>query len=107
MKTMDGLPLFAEVHQASAMKSVDVVIGNSKEGVAMVEMMNKNIAAYLYCFLPTTGMEVEFCKRLVKCTIDPSLAKDINKCTWDEKNRTLTTPIDEGNAKRKKLEDAA
>ena len=104
---MDDLPLFAEVHQASAMKSVDVVIGNSKEGVAMVEMMNKNISAYLYYFLPTTGMEVEFIKRLVKCTIDPSLAKDINKCTCDEKSWTLTTPIDEENAKRKKLEDAA
>ena len=107
LKTMDDLPLFAEVHQASAMKSVDVVIGNSKEGVAMVEMMNKNIAAYLYYFLPTTGMEVEFIMRLVKCTIDPSLAKEINKCTWDEKNWTLTTPMDEENAKRKKLEDAA
>ena len=98
LKTIDDLPLFAEVHQASAMKSIDVVIGNSKEGVAMVEMTKKNIAAYLYYFLPTTGMEVEFIKRLVKCTIDPSLAKEINKCTWDEKNRTLTTPMDEENA---------
>ena len=58
LKTMDDLLLFAEVHQASAMKNVAVVIGNSKEGVAMVEMMNKNIAAYLYYFLPTTGTEV-------------------------------------------------
>ena len=91
MKTMDDLPLFTEVHQASPMKSMNVVIGNSKEGVAMVEMLNKNIAAYLYYFLPTTGMEMEFIVRLVKCTIDPSLAKEIDKCTWDEKNRTLTT----------------
>ena len=102
LKTMDDLPLFAEAHQASAMKSVDVVIGNFKEGVAMVEMMNKNIAAYLYYFLPTTGMKVEFITRLVKCTIDPSLAKEINKFTWDEKNRTLTTPMDE---KKRKEEE--
>ena len=67
------------------MKSADAVIGNSKEGAAMVEMMNKNMAAYLFFFLPTTGMEVEFIKRLVKCTIDPSFAKEISKCTWDEK----------------------
>ena len=52
-------------------------------------------------------MEVEFIKQLVKCTIDPSLAKEIRKCTWDEKTWTLTTPMDEENAKRKKLEDAA
>ena len=37
-----------EVHQAAAMSPVDVVVGNTEEAGKMIEMMNKNVAAFLY-----------------------------------------------------------
>ena len=42
---LDGNPLIAEINQADPMMNVDVVMGNTEEAVACVEMFNKNIAA--------------------------------------------------------------
>ena len=43
-----GHSLFGEIHQAGPLMSVDVVVGNTSEADKTVEMMNTNIAAYLY-----------------------------------------------------------
>ena len=47
VKMSDGRILFVELHQVGAMEHMDTVIGNTKEVAEMVEMMNKNVAAYL------------------------------------------------------------
>ena len=47
MNMLDENPLIAEIHQADPMMNVDVVVGKTEEAVACVDMLNKNIAAYL------------------------------------------------------------
>ena len=89
------------------MMSVDVVIGNTLAAEAMVEMINKNIAAYLTYFLPTIGCSKEFIKDLLSAAVDPSLLHEVEYCTWEEKTLTLTTPKDVEKAKNKSIEDAA
>ena len=107
MKMPNEHSLFAEVHQGGPMMSVDVVIGNTLAAEAMVEMINKNIAAYLTYFLPTIGCSKEFIKDLLSAAVDPSLLHEVEYCTWEEKTLALTTPKDVEKAKNKSIEDAA
>ena len=48
LRLSDDSSLVGEVHQAAAMSPVDVVVGNTEEAGQMIEMMNKNVAAFLY-----------------------------------------------------------
>jgi hypothetical protein len=107
MKMLDGRPLFAEIHQSAPLMNVDVVIGKTKEATDRVEMMNKNIAAYVHFNFPIEGVGEDLIERLLKISVDPELIKDIGKCKWDKKKLALTTPKDAEEANKKKLEEAA
>ena len=65
VKMTDGRTLFAELHQAGAMACVDVVIGKTNEAEEMMEMMKKNVAAYLSNYLAEVGLPVLLIKRLL------------------------------------------
>ena len=52
MNMLDGNPLIAEIYQADPMMNVDVVVGQTEEAIACVNMFNKNIAAYLMYNFP-------------------------------------------------------
>ena len=41
LKLRDGSSLVGEVHQATAISPVDVVVGNTEEAGKMIEIMNK------------------------------------------------------------------
>jgi hypothetical protein len=103
----DGRSLFAELHQAGAMGHVDVVIGKTKEAEDMVEMMNKNVAAYLSNYLAEAGLPAALIKRLLEVSVDPTMLLDVRNCKWDAKTRTLTTPNDAANEESLALEKAA
>ena len=45
--------------------------------------------------------------RLLDKSMEPTLMKEIDKCKWDVKELTLTTPQDEENAKMASIEKAA
>ena len=47
MNMLDGNPLIAEIHQADPMMNVDVVVGNTEEAIACMDIFNKNITEYL------------------------------------------------------------
>ena len=86
------LPLIAEIHQRTLISNVDIVIPNCEEAEAMVGMINKNIAAYLYHYLTSvTKMDSASVLRLIQESIDPSLLHSIADCQWDEKTHQLTT----------------
>ena len=107
-KTLDGLPLFCELHQGEPMGAVDVVVGSYEQAEQMVLMINKNSAAYCYYFLTTVaGMDSEFISRVVIGCFDPILVRDIDNCQWDAETRVLTTPQDEENEKLAAMESAA
>jgi hypothetical protein len=107
LKMQDGHTLLGEIHQGGPMMNVDVVVGNTPGAERMVEMMNKNVAAYLTHTLPSLGIGKTFVKNLLKASIDPSLIHEMAHCTWDAQTSTLTTPKDAAAAKKKNIEDAA
>ena len=43
--------------------NVDVVIGNTRDATEIVEMMNKNVAAYLINYLVDSGLPLALVKR--------------------------------------------
>ena len=55
IETIDGRPLFAEIHQSVQLMNVDVVIGKTKEATDRVEMTNKDIATYVKFHFPIEG----------------------------------------------------
>ena len=89
------------------MAHVDVVIGKTNEAEEMVEMMNKNVAAYLSNYLAETGLPVALIKRLLGVSVDPTMPQDVVNCKWDTKTRTLTTHNDTANEESLALEQAA
>ena len=89
-KMSDGRTLFAELHQAGAMAHVDVVIGKIKEAEQMMEMMNKNLVAYLSYYFADTGFPEAIIMRLLEVSIDPTLLLEVKNCEWDPKTKTLT-----------------
>ena len=107
MNMLDGNPLIAEIHQADPMMNVDVVVGNTEEAIACVNMFNKNIAAYLMYNSPIKEVGKEFIKRLLRVSFDPELIRYIGDYTWDKKTWVLTTPKDIEDSGKKKLEYAA
>ena len=107
VKMSDGRTLFAELHQAGAMAHVDVVIGKTKEAEEMMEMMNKNVAAYLSYYLAKTSLPEAIIKRLLEVSVDPTLLLEVKNCEWDPKTKTLTTPSDAANDEGLALEKAA
>ena len=94
VKLSDGRTLFAELDQARAMVHVDMVIGKTKEATEMVEMMDKNVAAYLSNYLAEAGLPLALIKRLLEVSVDPTMLLDVGNCKWDANTRTLTTPSD-------------
>ena len=76
----DGSTLVGEVHQAAMMCSVDVVVGNTEEAGKLVEMMNKNVAAFLYHIMRGWNMDENFTENLLRASVDPTLVNEMDKC---------------------------
>ena len=72
VKMSDGRTFFAKLYQAGAMAHVDVVIGKTKQAEQMMEMMNKNVAAYLSYYLTDVGLPEAIIKRLLEVSVDPT-----------------------------------
>ena len=70
LKLRDDSSLVGEVHQAAAMSPVDVVAGNTEEVGKMIEMMNKNVAAFLHHVMRGWNMDEEFIGNLLCATVD-------------------------------------
>ena len=103
----DGYPLIGELHQLSPLAVVEALVSNAPEAEVMVGQMQKNVAAYLWFYLLDQGMPEEFIRRLLDESCDPTLIRATKECTWDKATRVLTTPADEEEAQKAKLEEAA
>ncbi len=60
LKLKDGNPMVAELHQHGPQGPVDMVIPNTSEAEAHFEMVNKQLAGYLYHVLPLFGATETF-----------------------------------------------
>lgn len=107
LQLSDGSSLVGEVHQAAVMSAVDVVVGNTEEAEKLLEMMNKNVAAFLYHIMRSWNMDEKFVEELLCASVDPDLVGEMDKCHWDVKTNTLRTPKDEENEKQKGIEESA
>ena len=73
VKMLDGRPLSAEVHQAAPLINVDVTVGKTKEAIDRVDMMNKNIAAYVKFYFLVEGVSEGLIIALLKTPVGPGL----------------------------------
>ena len=107
LKLSDGHTLVAEMHQKQEMGDVEAVVPNMPEAETMVEMINKNVVAYLTHYLKDEGMPAMFVTDLLKASCDPSLFHNLTKCKWDKEKKMLITPEDEEREKEKAMQNAA
>jgi hypothetical protein len=107
LKLSDGHSLVAEMHQKQEMGDVEAVVPNMPEAETMVEMINKNVVAYLTHYLKDEGMPANFVTNLLKASCDPSLFHNLAKCKWNKEKKMLTTPEDEERAKEAAMQNAA
>ena len=61
------------------MGNVEAVVPNVSEAETMVEMINKNVVAYLSHYLRDEGMPATFVTDLLKTSCDPFLFHNLAK----------------------------
>ena len=78
---------------------VEIFYANTPEGEAKVEIINKQVAGYLWNVLKEAGASEDFLRRLLINTIDMTLVHEAPKLEYDFETGILTTP---GKAEEKK-----
>ena len=75
--------LFAEIHCEGPGHLVEIFYVNTPEGEAKVEMINEQVAGYLWNMLKEAGGREEFIRLLLINTIDMTLVHEAPKCEYD------------------------
>jgi hypothetical protein len=91
-KMEDKYLVFAELHQSKELDLVLAIIPACAEAKRLVQMMNKQVAAFLFYFLNDASLPQKFVMYLIKATCDATLVAKIPECKWDPKTQTITTP---------------
>jgi hypothetical protein len=86
--------MVAELHQRGPQGPVDMVIPNTSKVEAHFEMVNKQLAGYLYHVLPLFWATELFIKTILWRSMDAGLATEAPRCKYDEETQILTTPRD-------------
>ena len=92
--------MFAEIYCEGPGHSVEIFYANTPEGEAKVEIINKQVAGYLWNVLTKHGASEEFILCLLINTIDMTLVHEAPKCKYDFETGILTTP---GKAEEKQV----
>jgi hypothetical protein len=103
----DGHSLFVEIHHRASIADVEVIVPNTPESKAMVEEMNKNVAAYLFYYLREHNIPAELLTTVLRGSMDPLLCQQINKCKWATETKKLILPKDKEQEAAKVLSEAA
>jgi hypothetical protein len=107
-KMSDGHTLFKEVHQATPMARLDVIVPNAEEAERLMLMIQKNSAAFFTFYLQSfSELGESLIADVVRASMDPILVNMVSECKWDEKLMILTTPEDAENEKIRAMEEAA
>ena len=61
----------------------------------MVEMMKKQLPAYLTFYLDDLVMDKDFIRKLLTRACCPALMHEVYSCQWDKETKVLTTPGEE------------
>ena len=84
--------LFAEINCEGPGHLFEIVYANTPEGEAKLEMINNQVAGYLWNVLKEAGTSKDFVRRLLINTIDMTLVHEAPKCEYDFETGILTTP---------------
>ena len=84
--------LFAEKHCEGPGHSVKIVYANTPEREAKVEMINKQVAGYLWNMIKEAGASEDFVCHLFINTINMILVHEAPKCEYDFQTGILPTP---------------
>ncbi len=93
VKMEDKFSVLMELHQTEELDPVLAIIPACAEAERLVQMMNKQIAAFLFYFLMTNAALPKMCVMdLLKATCNATLVDEIADCKWDPITQTITTP---------------
>jgi hypothetical protein len=107
LKMQDGHSMIAQVHQEDLCKPTHIIIPQAGEAERMVDMMVKNLAAFLYHMLLEMDFTEEVVKLLIKRSCEASLVHAVPMCKWDSNTRMPATPEDEKHKKEIKAFEGA
>jgi hypothetical protein len=107
IKMSDGRPAIAEAHQRSISTPTHLVVPNTPEAERIVNMMNKNLPAYLYHSLIEHGLPQEFVEDLLDHSCEATMLAERHRCKWDTATKTLTTAEDSIEAEKVKAFEGA
>ena len=100
VKMSEGHPAIAEAHQSSISKPAHLVVPNTPEAERMINMMNKNLPAYLYHTLIEHGLPEDFVEELLEKSCEATMLAERHRCKWDTATKTLTTVEDSIQSKK-------
>jgi hypothetical protein len=92
LKLKDGNPMVAELHQRGPQGPVDMVISNTSKVDRHFEMVNKQLAGYLYHVLPLFKATDTFIKTILRRSMDAGLATEAPRCKYNKETQILMTP---------------
>jgi hypothetical protein len=108
LRLSDGHQLIAEVHQSDEIVGpVQAVIPNTPEAKRMILMMNKNVPSYIGNVLRDQGMPETFLIELVRASCCRTQVSEVENCSWDSDNGTLTTHQEEAEEKNQVVLETA
>ena len=93
VKMEDKFSVSAELHQTEELGRVLAIIPACEEAKRLVQMMNKQVAAFLFYFLTVNAaLPSKFVMDILKATCDATLVDEISDCEWDPATQTITAP---------------
>ena len=95
VKMDDKFSVFAELHQTEELGPILTIIPACEEAKRLVQMMNKQVTAFLFYFLTVNAaLPSKFIMDLLKLkvTCDATLVAEILDYEWDPTTQTITTP---------------
>jgi hypothetical protein len=91
IKMSDGCAAIAEAHQQDLSMPVHLIVPNTPEVERLIEMMNKNLPAFLFHTLKEQDLPDELIDELLQKSCEATMLADMHHCKWDAANRVLTT----------------
>jgi hypothetical protein len=90
-KMEDEFSVFAELHQTKELGHILSIIPACKEAERLIQMMNKQVTAFLYYFLKDVALPKKFLRELLCETCNATLVAKIQNCDWDLDTQTINT----------------
>jgi hypothetical protein len=79
------------LHQPEELKPVLTIILAYNEAESLMQMMNKQVAAFVFYFLKDAAFPEMFLFEFLCKTCNATLVAEIQECEWDTDTQTITT----------------